>query len=212
VLPSRRSLRATPGLIRTRGTILRGRAISTVYTMLPAAVLATVAPTSVAVFSAADRPMRTGFAVLGALPARLQSWLGSAPAPDRARRIAVAIALNAAAGAVAAVGFVVAMPLVSPVLFSGTVVLGRPLLLAVAVLLLVMSVSRGTALGLVSLRAAGRITSAVTAAALVGLPALVLGGATGGAVGAVLALVLAESVGAVVQGAHLRGALRGAGS
>lgn len=208
-LPSLHAVRSAPRIVGTRVTILRGRAISTVYTMLPAAVLGLVSPAAVAAFSAADRPMRMGFAVLGALPARLQNWLGSAPASERTRRVVVAILLNTVAGTVAAACFVLLMPVVAPVLFSGTVALETPLLVAVAALLLVMSVSRGTALGLVSLGEAERITAAVTAAALVGLPALVLGGATGGAVGAVLALVLAEGVGAAVQGAHLRRALQG---
>ncbi|MBD8611320.1 hypothetical protein IFT77_12580 [Frigoribacterium sp. CFBP 13729] len=208
LLPSGAALRGVPSLVRSRGTILRGRAISTVYTMLPAAVLGLVAPASVAVFSGADRPMRMGFAVLGALPARLQNWLGSSPEHDRARRIAVSIALTTATGAVAAVCFVLAMPVVAPVLFSGTVDLDPHLLVSVAVLLLVMSVSRGAALGLVSVGEAPRITTAVTAAAVVGLPALALGGLVGGAVGAVSALVLAEAVGVAVQGASLVATLR----
>nr|WP_243862551.1 oligosaccharide flippase family protein [Frigoribacterium faeni] len=207
-LPSWRALREAPQLVRRRAVIVRGRAVSTVYTMLPAAVLGVVSPGAVAAFSGADRPMRMGFAVLGALPARLQNWLGSAPAPDRARRIAIAVALNTAAGAVAAVGFVVAMPVVAPVLLSGAVELPTDLLVAVAGLLLVMSVSRGGALGLVSVGEAPRITTAVTAAAAVGLPALVVGGATGGALGTVLALVLAEAVGCAVQFACLGRVLR----
>jgi len=210
VLPSSRACRQAPALIRRRATILRGRAVSTVYTMLPAAVLGVVAPGAVAAFSGADRPMRMGFAVLGALPARLQSWLGSAPAHDRPRRVRLAIVLNAAAGGAAAVAFVLVMPVVGPLLLSGTVEFPPLLVPAAALLLFVMSISRGAALGLVSVLEAPRITTAVTAAAAVGLPALVVGGVTGGAVGAALALVLAEAVGAGVQLWSLRRALRSA--
>lgn len=208
VLPSPAALAAGPAHLRGRWTIVRGRAISTVYTMLPAAVLGVVAPGTVAAFSASDRPARMGFGVLAALPARLQSWLGASPDHTvRARRIRTAVLLNTGAGIMAAAVFVLAMPLVTPVLFAGTVELSTALLVASGTLVIVMSVSRGFALGLVTTRAAHRITTAVTAAALVGLPALVGGALVGGATGAVLGLVAAEATGVVVQAALLRSTL-----
>lgn len=213
-LPSPAALAAGPSHLRGRWTIVRGRAVSTVYTMLPAAVLGVVTPGAVAAFSASDRPARMGFGVLAALPARLQSWLGASPDRTvRARRIRTAVLLNTGAGIVAAAVFVLAMPFVAPVLFAGTVELSTALLVASGVLLVVMSVSRGFALGLVTVQAAHRITTAVTAAAVVGLPALVGGALLGGATGAVLGLVTAEATGVVVQAILLRSTLaNGAGS
>ncbi|BDZ48177.1 hypothetical protein GCM10025867_04180 [Frondihabitans sucicola] len=165
VMPRRRDFTRAPSTIREHSALVAGRAVSTVYTSLPSAFLGVVAPAGVAAYTALDRPLRMGFGILGAVPARLQSFVGVADEAVARRRSIVAIGVNAAVGIAAATIFVLVMPLVVPVLFSGAVDVDFTLVALGAALLVVMSTSRGLGLSLVAAGAAPSISVAIVAAA-----------------------------------------------
>lgn len=207
-VPSRAAFRSVPSTLRAHATLAAGRCVSTLYTSLPAVFLGLVSPTDVASFSAADRPMRMGFVVLGAVPARLQSWIGT---PDRTlgrARSRRSLLINALLGVTAGGAFLVGMPLVAPVLFTGAVAV-EPLLVALgAAVVLIMCTSRGFVLALVAADRARDVTPSVIVAAIVGVPAIVLGGVLFGAPGAMAGVLVAELFGLALQSAHLARAWR----
>lgn len=208
LLPSRRAFRSVPTTLRNHATLVAGRGVSTLYTSLPAAFLGIVSPTSVGAFSAVDRPMRMGFVVLGAVPARLQSWVGT---PDRALarlRSRRSLLINAALGFCAGAVFLVAMPLVAPMLFTGTIVVEATLVGLGAVTVFVMCASRGFVLALVAADRAAAVTPSTVLAAIVGVPAIIGGGALFGASGALSGVLLAEVIGLCAQWVFLLGAWR----
>lgn len=208
LVPSRAAFRTVPSTLRAHATLAAGRGVSTLYTSLPAVFLGLVSPADVATFSAVDRPMRMGFVVLGAVPARLQSWIGT---PDRTlgrARSRRSLLINALLGATAGAAFLVGMPIVAPVLFTGAVVV-EPILLALgAAAVLVMCASRGFGLALVQADRARDITPSVVVAAIVGVPAIILGAALFGAPGAMAGVLVAELFGLALQSAHLAHAWR----
>jgi O-antigen/teichoic acid export membrane protein len=196
-------LRAAVAIMRTQSVVILGRGVSTVYTALPAAFLGVVSPGSVATFAAVDRPMRMGLNVLSALPTRLQSWLGHPDEKVALSRSRKSILLNIGLGIFAGGVFVVAMPLIVPVLFSNTITIEPSVSLLGGVLVLLICASRGMGLSLVSAASANAITYAVMAAAAVGLVGIFVLGGSWGVEGAFIALIVAETTGLVVQGALL---------
>ena len=195
--------RAAVAIMRQQSVVILGRGVSTVYTALPAAFLGVVSPASVATFAAVDRPMRMGLNVLSALPTRLQSWLGHPDESVALSRSRKSILLNIGLGIFAGGVFVIAMPLIVPVLFSNTITIEPSVSLLGGFLVLLICASRGMGLSLVSAASANSITYAVIAAAAVGLVGIFVLGGIWGVQGAFIALIVAETTGLVVQGALL---------
>ncbi|KQR63792.1 lipopolysaccharide biosynthesis protein [Frigoribacterium sp. Leaf172] len=195
--------RAAVAIMRQQSVVILGRGVSTVYTALPAAFLGVVSPGSVATFAAVDRPMRMGLNVLSALPTRLQSWLGHPDESVALSRSRKSILLNIGLGIFAGGVFVIAMPLIVPVLFSNTITVEPSVSLLGGFLVLLICASRGMGLSLVSAASANSITYAVIAAAAVGLVGIFVLGGIWGVQGAFIALIVAETTGLVVQGALL---------
>lgn len=208
LVPSRAAFRSVPSTFRAHATLAAGRGVSTLYTSLPAVFLGLVSSADVAMFSAVDRPMRMGFVVLGAVPARLQSWIGT---PDRQlgrARSRRSLLINALLGVAAGSAFLLGMPIVAPVLFTGAVVVEPLLVVLGAAAVLVMCTSRGFGLALVQADRARDVTPSVIVAAIVGVPAIVLGAAVLGAPGAMAGVLVAELFGLALQSAHLAHAWR----
>lgn len=198
-LPGTDDFRAVPAVVRSQLVLVVGRGVATTYKSLPAALLGTVSPGSVAGFAAVDRPLRMGLQVVSAIPDRLQTWVGVPSAELAHRRSLVSLGLNAGLGLVVGVGFALSMPAVAVVLFTGTVPVSPDLALAGGVLIAVICASRGAGLALVSAGRHAQTTTASVASAVVGVPGVLVLGAHHGALGAVSALVSAEAVGLVVQ-------------
>ena len=197
--PRRDRLAAVPSIVRAQLVVTAGRGVTALYKSLPAALLQSVAPGSVASFGAVDRLTRSGLAVAAVLPQRLQVWVGVPDATRAVRRTAVSLLLNTALGVLAAGVVLVGLPPVVDVLFTGVVEAEPASIRAAAALVLLTCVSRGLGLALVTLGRVRRTTTAALAAALVGVPGVLCGGALGGASGALAALAAAEAVGAVTQ-------------
>lgn len=199
-LPRRVDFASVPATLRAQRVLVLGRAVTTTYKSLPSALLGGVAPSAaVAGFAAVDRPLRMGLQVVSAVPDRLQTWVGH-PSPDLARRRSLwSLALNGVLGVVVGVVFAVAMPTVARLLFTGVVEVPPSLAVWGGVLAGVICASRGAGLALVSAGRPGRTTLAAFCSAAVGVPALLLFGASHGAAGALAALVAAEAVGLIVQ-------------
>lgn len=197
--PRRAAFRGVLGTVRRQRSVSIGRAVVAVYRALPATLLAVVAPAAVPAFAACDRPMRLGLQFLGAVPQRLQSWVG-VPEPALAwRRTRRSIALNTLSGIVSGAVFVVAMPLVAPVLFGDAVPVPQPVVLAGGLLVVTICTCRGLGLALVTLDRAGATATVAVLSAVIAVPAVVVGAVWWGAAGAMLALTLAEAVGGVYQ-------------
>jgi len=198
-LPRLHDYRRVPAALREQGVLVLGRAVTTSYKSLPAALLGAAAPGAVAVFAAVDRPARLGLQVLMSVPDRLQTWVAVPDEATSRRRTRTSFVVNGLLGLGAGAVFAVALPLVAPVLFAGAVTVPTPTVLWGAALVAVICTSRGAGLALVTARRAGHTTSAAAAAALVGVPGVILLGRVHGADGALAALVAAEAVGALVQ-------------
>lgn len=199
VVPSTVALRLVPKTIRSQLVLVAGRGTTTLYKTLPTALLAAAAPELVAVYAAADRPLRLGLQFLAALPQRLQAWVAVDDDSVRRGRLRLAILANAVVGVVAGVVFAVAMPFVAPILFAGTITVPMVVSVVAGVLVAVICTSRGLGLALVAERRSGHTTTAAIASALVGVPGTLVGAALGGVPGVFAALALAEAVGAVIQ-------------
>lgn len=202
-VPGPAAFQEVPSVIREQAFLSLGRVVSTVYTALPATLLGFVAPGAIATFSASDRPMRMGFGILGAVPARLQSWIGSVEGALRRRRALAALGIISGVGVLAGTAFVLGMPFVAPVLFAGAVEVPIQLLLVSGVTVAVMCVSSGLGLGLVAADRASVIPRAIISAAVVGVPTVLVLGGTAGPVGAAIGVLAAELVGVAVQGLGL---------
>lgn len=201
-------IRRAFAIIRGQGVVVLGRAISTVYTSLPAALLALVSPFSVATYSAIDRLMRMGLTILLGVPSRLQSWIGSADKQAAIQRSRKSMLYNFALGIMAGAAFVVLAPAVTQVLFVGTIQVTLGIALAGGALAAAICTSRGFGLALVAAGRSNQITFAIISAATVGLVGVLLLGWLMGTLGAIIALVAAEVVGIAVQWLILRRAWR----
>lgn len=202
--PSRPAWAAVPQTLREQGVLLAGRGITTVYKSLPIVLVGLAAPSAVAAYGAVDRPLRMGLVVLAAVPNRLQAWVGHPERHHRVRRARLSIGLNAALGLVAGLVFAVAMPWLSPWLFSGVVTFSAAAAIWGGVLVAVISLSRGLGLALVADDRAGTTTWASVAAAAVAVVGVPVGAVAAGVAGALAGLVVAETAGVVVQALALR--------
>ncbi|MEK6310401.1 MAG: hypothetical protein V4755_06805 [Curtobacterium sp.] len=202
-VPSAAAVRAVPTTLRAQWALVAGRGATTMYRALPTPILAVIAPDLVALYAALDRPLRLGLQFLTAVPQRLQAWVAVEDDTVRVRRTRRALVANVVSGVAAGGVFASAMPLVAPVLYSGTVDVTAALSVPGGVLVAVICASRGFGLALVADGRAGVTVVAALAAAAIGLPAIVFGAIGAGAAGVIAALVLAEFVGIVVQWAKL---------
>ena len=203
-IPTAHTFRNSPQVIRSQGVVSIGRCINTLHTALPASLLGIVDHSSVAAFSAVDRPLRMGLVVLAAIPSRMQSWIVSTSEGVDLKRARFAIASNFALGLIAAVAFSSLGPTVIRILFVGQIESSRLAISIASLLVLLICFSRGVGLTIVAYHRANSLTIAVSVAAAVGLVGSLTLGRTYGEVGVFTALVLAEAAGLLVQGLILR--------
>jgi O-antigen/teichoic acid export membrane protein len=200
-VPTCERLRAVPSIVRGQLVVTTGRGVTALYKTLPAALLQSVAPGSVAAFGAIDRLVRAGLGVIAIVPQRLQVWVGTPDAGLAARRTVRSLAVNTALGLISAGIVLIALPPVVDVLFTGVVEVEAPAVGAAALLVGLTCSSRAFGLALVTLGAVRVTTTAALAAAAVGVTGVLWGGATGGATGALLGVAAAEAVAVAVQAA-----------
>jgi len=202
--PSQFRLREAAFHIKSQLVIILGRSISTLYTSLPTAFLGIASPNSVGLFSAVDRTMRMGLGLLGGVPARLQSWVGTPNLSLTELRSKQSIAINAGLGLIAAVTYVLVAPVAIDLLFSGEFKVDGLLVVLVGCVAGLICTSRGLGLALVAAERANSITKAIAISAVVGAAGLLLVAPPFGATGTVIALLAAETTGIVVQAVELR--------
>lgn len=181
-----------------------GRAVSAIYTGLPVTLVQIFAPGATAVFAATERLMRMGLLVLYSVPARLQSWIGSADHGDRSRRIAKARRVCLLVGLSCGAAYAALAPFVSRSIFSGEVDIPYSVAALSGVLLAAICTSMGLGLSMVATGQANRLTAAIIPAAVVALSTIGLLAAHFGAAGAVIAEIAAELAGISVQWILLR--------
>lgn len=190
-------------IIRQQLPLTGGRAVSVVYTSLPIAIVGIVNPSAVAVFAAVDRLMRMALAILGGVPSRLQSWVGSAPEDGRVKRSRQSLLMNTALGAIAGIGFAVLVPFVAGLVFSGTIDIVWEVAVLGGAILFAICTSRGFGLSLVAEGRANWIALANVFAAIAGVATTFALAGPLGAPGAQLGGLCAEVVGIAVQAACL---------
>ncbi|WP_292700437.1 hypothetical protein [Microbacterium sp. 69-10] len=204
---ARTSRRLLYWTLRAQWHAVSARGVSALYIALPVTLIGIVAPGSVAVFAAGERLMRLGLSAMSIVPSAMQGWIGSSPERgERRRRVRLAVMINATFGAIAAIAFGVAAPLASSLIFTGSATIPSPLAWSFAIVVTLVATSRATgSIALVSIRRIDVIARSASAGALVGVPAILLGGLVLGPVGGVLGEVAAEGTVLAVQA---RGLLR----
>jgi O-antigen/teichoic acid export membrane protein len=176
-----------------------GRMISVLYTSLPVSIVAVVAPNSTATYAAIDRLTRMGSALLGSVPTRLQSWVGSDPKSGGMTRSRKSLMMNSALGLVAGIGFTIVAPFVATYVFSGVVELDLRITALGGALICAICTSRGLGLSLVAEGKANWISLANLGAAVTGVTCVYLLAGTWGAEGALVGGIAAEVVGVASQ-------------
>lgn len=199
VLPRLSAFTSGGAIIKQQLPLTGGRAVSVVYTSLPIAIVGLVNPSAVAVFAAVDRLMRMALAILGGVPSRLQSWVGSAPENGRVKRSRQSLLMNAALGAISGVGFAVLVPFVANLVFSGTIDIVWQVAVLGGAILFAICASRGFGLSLVAEGRANWIALANILAAIAGVATTFALTGPLGAPGAQLGGLCAELVGIAVQ-------------
>lgn len=208
LFPVRVDFGSVPATVRAQGVVVGGRAVSSLYTALPIAIVGVLSPQSVAAFAAAERLMRMGLNAVAAIPNRLQHWLGSAREGDLARRISIALWINFIVGVVSASTFFVLAPTAISILFNGTVFVQSGALASCAGVILLVCMSRGYGLALVAANRVGLISVATVASAVLGATAFLLLVPAFGTAGGFMAEIAAEFCGLVIQGVILHRWLR----
>lgn len=202
-LPARSDFESVCATVKAQRVVVAGRAVSSLYTALPIAIVGILSPSSVAAFAAAERLMRMGLNAVSAIPNRLQHWLGSAPQRDLSRRIKVSLGINFGVGVISSSAFFLLAPTAIEFLFAGTVAVeSGPLALAAGVVLLVC-MSRGYGLALVAADRVGLISVSTVASAVVGVASFLWLVPAFGAAGGFGAEIAAELCGLVIQGGVL---------
>lgn len=184
-------------IMLAQGYALGGRAASALYIALPVALVAVASPTSLVLFSAAERLMRLSLALLQSVPNSLQAWVGSVPSSSRGirnQRIRRAVVANVALGVAAGLGFWALAPWASSWLFSGQATLGPELALLAGIVILITCSSRATgSLGLIAHGDVKSVAVSAVCGALVGIPAILLLAKLFGAAGGFSGEILAET-------------------
>jgi len=199
IFPAGSDFRTVSQTLSRQSTLIGGRAVSSLYTALPIAIVGLVSPQSVAAFAAAERLMRMGLNAVSAIPNRLQHWLGSSPSTEENYRIKASLFINLCVGALSATIFLLAAPFAISVLFAATIALEPvPLVLCSAVILLICT-SRGLGLALVAVAKARMISVASILSAVVGTASFLMLAKEFGVSGGFAAEILAEFTGLLVQ-------------
>jgi hypothetical protein len=172
--------------------------VSVLYTSLPVTIVALVAPSATASFAAIDRLMRMASALLGAIPTRLQSWVGSDESTDHCRS-RQALLMNVLLGLFSGIAFAILAPAVARYVFSGVVDLGFDLTALAGTVLFAICASRGFGLSLVAEGKANWIAVANIGAAVVGVTSIYFLAGRWGTDGALIGELTAELVGLGIQ-------------
>jgi O-antigen/teichoic acid export membrane protein len=196
--PSLQDFREGRAVITRQFPLTLGRIVSVLYTSLPVTIVAIVAPGATASFAAIDRLMRMASALLGAIPTRLQSWVGSDRSTDH-RRSRQALLMNVLLGLVSGIAFAILAPTVARFVFSGVVDLGFDLTSLAGTVLFAICASRGFGLSLVAEGKANWIAAANIGAAVVGVASIYLLAGKWGTDGALIGELAAEIVGLSIQ-------------
>jgi len=203
VVPTGADFSAAPRTLWSQIPLTAGRSVSVAYTSLVTSIVGVLSPGAVPLYAGADRILRMGLAVLAGVPARLQSWVGSAQTGQRRRRSNASLLTNALLGIVAAGVFLVAAQPAADLLFSRTIIISETMVLLAACVAFLVCASRGFGLSLVAEDRANAIAVASLSAAAVGLVVAFLAIPAGGAVGAMIAVASAEATGLFVQAVAL---------
>jgi len=195
----RRDWRSAPSAARGQIVMGSGRAVAVLYTSLPITMVRLVAPEAVAVFAATERLMRMCVKILGSVPLRMQSWIGSADGDLKEYRIRRAQQLGILMGITVGPLYAVTAPTISEYVFSGAVSIPYKISSLSGLLLFIICVSTSYGLTLVARGKANHITWAIipsAGVAVAAIPALALWlGASGG----ILGEIVAESTGTAIQ-------------
>ncbi|RLP77809.1 glycosyltransferase [Mycetocola tolaasinivorans] len=194
--------------LRFHTVVLTARLLSATYIVLPTTLVSLVSPSSVAVFSAADRLQRMALNALSSLPNTFQSWVGKNQRDERVRRSFLAIAVNTGFGIVAGTLFALFAPWLSHVLFSGVATVEPAFAVVCGFIILTTCISRTT--GGIMLPALGRMRALTVSAAsglVVGVPTILIGASLFGAAGALIGALISEVTVLTVQIIAIRGAL-----
>lgn len=187
--------------IRAQASAFTARLVSAMYIALPVTLVSLVSPASVPVFAAGERLMRLLLAAMASVPNGMHGWIGVVTG-QRARwnRIRLALWVNLGLGLAAASAFGLLAPFASSLIFSGKATIPSQLSWVMALVIVVVSVSRATGnLALVALRRVRVIMWSAMAGALVGVPAITVFTALLGPVGGAAGELVAEAVVLAVQ-------------
>lgn len=201
--PSRLAFRSGVSVIRTQLPVTGGRAISVLYTSFPIALVGIVSPASVAVFTAAERLMRMGLGIVGAVPSRLQSWIGAVEGADLIKRSRMSLLFNTILGLVCGIIFVIAAPIAAQFIFSNSVEITLPIAIGGGCVIAAVCTSRGFGLSLVAEGAPNGIALANVGAAVTGVSVILVAARSLGAVGGFIGELASELVGIAIQAAAL---------
>lgn len=208
--PARFTLAQDLRVIQTQFSAMGARSIAALYTALPITLVGIFAPSALATFAAAERLMRMGLTMLQAVPNMLQNWLGSATSRDERRyRATRSILINGGVGVFSGVVLAVAMPVVTPVLFTGTVEIEWRVAALTGVVVVLMCISRASGgLALVAYQRVSALTLSTSAGAVVGLPAICGLAYIAGAEGAFVGEIMAGVTVVIIELLILRAAIR----
>lgn len=199
LIPGKKDFNGLKLLFKDHYQLVFGRVISTFYTALPITLIGFVNPAAVATFTGIERLFRMALSVLSGFPSRLQSWIGTAPADERAKRIKLSIIINFCVGLFSMVGFTVSCYFISPYIYSNTINVSLEYSLLAGVVVATICTSRGYGLALVAMGASKKISIANIASAIVGVSAICILGYYYGVWGGLLGEVLAEVAGLLTQ-------------
>ena len=191
--------KSAPAILRGQLIMAGGRTVSVLYTSLPIAMVAMVAPSAVPLYSASERLMRMALTVLSGVPSRLQSWIGSSNGDEKVKRNRDSIVYNSLVGVVCGLGFTFLAPLASRFIFSGEVNIPFSVSVFSGILLCTICISRGLGLSLVSFGGANLITIAIVAAALSGSLTIIPLTLVLGVIGPIIGETIAEVMGLLMQ-------------
>lgn len=203
-VPTAVDWRLAPGVARSQLVMGSGLLFNVLYIGLPVSIVQLVAPSATPVFAATERLMRMGASILHAVPARLQSWVGSADPHDRDSRVRTAARICASVGLISGVGYAALAPTVSRLVFSGQVDIPYPVAAASGLLLAIICTTMGLGLAMVATGQANLITAATIPAAVIALGAVGPMARWHGPSGAVIAEIAAEATGVAIQWFLLR--------
>ncbi|WP_409159187.1 lipopolysaccharide biosynthesis protein [Pectobacterium sp. B2J-2] len=199
LIPGKKDFNELTLLFKDHYQLVFGRVISTFYTALPITLIGFVNPAAVATFTGIERLFRMALSVLSGFPSRLQSWIGTAPADARAKRIKLSIIINLGVGLFSMVGFTIACYFISPYIYSNTINISLEYSLLAGVVVAIICTSRGYGLALVAMGVSKKISIANIASAIVGVSAICILGYYYGVWGGLLGEVLAEVAGLLTQ-------------